>query len=484
MNRWCLTTVLLLFFFSSGRVSIGAESTATPSATPVTHSDARKVEVRTLGPVPETGDLNLAITVTDASGKKVDIDQVVLLASMPAMGTMPYMESPGEVEKKGTGDYRGVVELTMGGSWDVTLTLTKEGRNAIYRYSVTGGVPGIVDKNRVSSADGAFDPNLIILDPQRIQRLGIRFADVKRAQLVRTVRSVGVVEADSSRRADVTVRFSGYLRSLERVRVGDVVKAGQVLAHIDSPELAAAQEEFVLATKISGSLHTSLPQAEERLLNLGMAKRDIARLARSEESISVLPIRAPINGTILESGAREGQQVVPGQVLYVVGDLQKIDVIAKIFQKDISDISVGSEVDLLFSGSAKKVRGRVTLVAPSVSLGSGTVDVRIRPLDFLPAMRPGVYVEAFFSVRYPEAFLIPSEAVLYSGLHRYVFVAGNGGAVFPQEVMTGRSADGLVEIVQGLSPNDKVVASGTFLLGSEANLRSALPKWRDVGDTP
>ena len=126
------------------------------------------------------------------------------------------------------------------------------------------------------------------------------------------------------------------------------------------------------------------------------------------------------------------------------------------------------------------IPGKVNLIYSQVEQGAGTANVRIEVKRYDESLRPGVFVDVRIPVDLGSLLAIPSEAVLHSGRHQYVFVDKGAGNLEPREVSLGRSTDGLTEVLQGLTAGERVAASGTFLLGSEAQLRSALPKWRSA----
>lgn len=442
---------------------------------------ALDIDARVKGKVPDSGDMEVTITVRGDDGKPLDGAKVSLLASMPPMGTMPYMEAVGDVTPAGKGSYDGVVELTMGGTWDITITVeARGGKKQVGRYSVTTGIPGLVDKaGGAKAAAGGGDDTAVSVSPARIQRMGVRFATAKSVPLNQTFRAVAEVQADESLRADAILRAGGYVEKLYGLKNGDKVTKGQILARIDSPELAAAQEEYLLALNMSGSFHANEELASQRLRTLGMSGPEIQQLRRSRKVSRIVELRAPMAGTVLDSTAREGMQVGAGQVLFVIGNLDKTFLVAKVFQQDALNVIPKAPVQFRVLGRPKLLRGHVDLVYPSVSGGDGTVSVRVVPDEGSAALRPGVFAEVLFSVNHGDRLAVPSEAILYSGEHRYVFRKRGEGLLEPVEVETGLAADGMTEIAGGLKPGDEVAASGTFLLGSEANLRSALPKWAD-----
>jgi Cu(I)/Ag(I) efflux system membrane fusion protein len=420
---------------------------------------------------PSEGANTLKITVTDA-GKPVDGANVKLLASMPAMGSMPRMEAPGAVTPRGHGLYEAAFNLSMGGTWELTLAV----QDSIMRYSVTTGVPGVQDKNSGAAAAGGSE-SVLDLGPERLQRIGVRLAEAKRLPLTKELRAVALVEQDKTHREELTLRYAGYVAAQMKGRVGDQVKKGEPLFRIYSPELVAAQSDYLLAQSFAEGPHSLHESSAERLRNLGLSDAEIQGIKKAGKTQREIVIRAPLSGTILEVNAREGAAVEPGQVLYVIGDLSKTYLVARVFQQDLLELKAGQRADVVVPGSGQKVEGAIDLVYPQVEQGGGTGNVRIEAKGFHAALAPGAYADVRFPVDLGSRLAIPVEAVLHSGLHAYVFVDHGGGNLEAREVEIGKRAGDLVEVRSGLKEGDKVAASGTFLISSEAQLRGALPRW-------
>jgi Cu(I)/Ag(I) efflux system membrane fusion protein len=445
---------------------------------------ATTAELTTKPTQPEAGENVLVIKLRDAAGNPVDGAKVSVDVHMPAMGTMPRMDEKTVVEPRGGGVYDATFDLPMGGTWEITLTVEKDGAKDVSHHSLTTGIPGVTSRSSGRARGRGAETeatNLMELGPERLQKIGVRFAEAKVTSMRRDVEAVGVVEQDQTHREEVTLRFPGYVVKQFRGRIGDLVKAGEPLFSVYSPDLVTAQSELLLAEKIANgpSLHHA---ASEKLKNLGLSEREIAHIRREGRPNRDVIIRSSISGTILDIAVREGASVAAGQVTYVIGDLSKAFVVARVFQQDVGDLRVGQAADVMLpGGSAKPLAGTIDLICPQVEQGAGTANVRVVVNQFSPGLRPGVYVDVRFPVELGSLLSIPAEAVLYSGRHRYVFVDRGGGGLEPREVGVGTQSDGMLEVRDGLSPGERVVASGTFLLGSEAQLRSALPKWKEDG---
>jgi Cu(I)/Ag(I) efflux system membrane fusion protein len=442
----------------------------------------------TVNPVPQTpqvGDNKLNIQLSDASDQPIEKAKLSVGLYMVAMGSMPRMEAKAVVREIGGGAYEASYEVPMGGSWEIEIKVDDKGALLANHYSITTDISGIADKNSRKSASSAADSTLLDIGTNRMQLIGVRFAEAKEAVLERTIRAVGLVEQDRTHREDVTVRYSGYIAKLFSGRVGDRVEKGQPLFSVYSPDLVTAQSEYLLAAKSAGNSKSLLMAAEDRLRNLGLSEAQIAALVKNGRPQREILIRAPIKGTILEIGASEGSSVSAGQSVVVIGDLDKGYIVARVFQQDVGDIKAGQAAEYTIPSVSSEIqKGAVDLVFPQVEQGTGTANVRVQSNDFSLDLKPGTYVDLRFRVKIGNRLTIPADAIIYSGLHNYVFVDRGEGMLEPREVFPGRFVGDLVEIRSGLKVGERVAASGNFLLSSEAQLRSALPKWTKAVVSP
>ncbi len=439
-----------------------------------------QLEVKLLRDVPQVGENAMKLSLMDAAGKKIEQAKINVELYMPEMGSMPRMEEKAVVKELGGGGYEASFQLSMGGSWEIDIKVERGPTAEVFHYSLTTDIPGIADKNVKldQKEQGELPENTLKIGVQRLQLIGVRFAEAQMTNLQRMIRTVGVVEQDRARREEVTLRFSGYVAQLFAVRVGDKVSKGQPLFTIYSPDLVTAQSEYLLAAKSQGNTKALLAATEDRLRNLGLSNEQIQALQKAGKPQRDIMVRTPIQGTILELAVSEGGSVTAGQTAAIIGDLDQGYLVAKVFQQDLGNIKLGQAAEFTISNiSTEPQKGRVDLIYPQVEQGTGTANVRIRTDQFSADLKPGVYADVRFAIAIGSRLAIPVDALLYSGLHNYVFIDRGQGMLEPREVFPGQFVGDLVEIRSGLKAGERVAASGTFLLSSEAQLRSALPKW-------
>ena len=329
----------------------------------------------------------------------------------------------------------------------------------------------------------------LTIDPVMVQNIGVRVGEVTTGPLVREVRTVGSVEVDETRLADVNTRFSGFIEELFVDETGERVEAGEPLFSVYSPELYAAADEYRLAVRnAAGAADGSVQQdvlaaAERRLQLLGLDEGEIGRLG--DEEGQTVTLRSPASGVVLEKMAVAGMRVEPGMRAYRIADLSNLYVQAAVYEDDLPLVEVGMPATVALANlPGESFEGEVTFVSPTLDPRTRQGRVRIELPNEGGRLKPGMFAEVTLTHGGGrDVTQVPREAVIDTGRRQVVMVSLGEGRFDPREVEVGRdAAGGLVEVLAGIEPGERVVTSGQFLLDSEARTRAALAKMLDGGD--
>lgn len=329
----------------------------------------------------------------------------------------------------------------------------------------------------------------IFVDEVRRQRIGVRTAPAQRRQMTLSIRAVGEVQYDESRLSDVNLRMSGWVHNLVVDETGQRVRRGQTLFTLYSPELYAAQLEYLTAVRrqSEGTAETfaNLRRASRRRLALlGMSEAQIEQLEQRGEAWENVPILAPDNGYVIEKNVVEGARVESGSLVYRIADLSRIWVDAKVYESDLPHVRVGQSVEVELPYVADRTfEGRVDLVYPTLQGATRTGRVRIVLANPDLELKPDMYANVRLDVDLGERLAIPDSAVIYTGPRRLVFIDLGEGRLRPKEVKLGVHADGHYEVTEGLEAGDVVVNSGNFLVAAESRIRSAADYWEGADDS-
>jgi Cu(I)/Ag(I) efflux system membrane fusion protein len=307
------------------------------------------------------------------------------------------------------------------------------------------------------------------IDPAKVQNLGVRLATVERGTLPSGIATTGTVDFDERDVAVVQAKAAGFVQRVYGRAPGDVVSAGAPLADLLVPDWAGAQGEY-LAVRRTGDA-ALIRAARQRLQLLGMAPALIDAVERGGRVRNVVTVSTPTGGLIKTLGVRAGMSVTAGQTLAEVNGLSRVWLNAAVPEAMAGEVRLGQGATATLAAYPGEVfTGRVTAILPQAQAESRTLTARIELPNPRGRLRPGMFASVQFGGQPQPALLVPSEAVIRTGRRTLVMLAQPGGRFQPAEIRTGREADGRTEVLGGLSKGEKVVASGQFLLDSEASL--------------
>ena len=305
--------------------------------------------------------------------------------------------------------------------------------------------------------------------------LGIRLEVVSRTTLNNEVRAVATVVPDESRISHVHTRVSGWVEHLDVSTTGEFVRAGQPLARIFSQELLSSQTEYLAAraaTAAAGITSAVIAGGRTRLSVLGMTAEEIAGIEATGEPRRLVTVTAPRSGVVVNRGITAGTSVDPSTTLLTIADLSRVWVLAEIPEAHIPGIHIGTLAQLDFAASGRApFTARVDFLYPTLSERTRTLRVRFSTANPGGTLRPGLYGTATLESVGLPVITVPRDAVVDTGVSQHVFVA-NGGVFEPRVVRLGVQLAERVEIREGLSEGEQVVAAGVFLLDSESRLRA------------
>ena len=317
------------------------------------------------------------------------------------------------------------------------------------------------------------------IDPQVRQNLGVRTVAVGRGSLPGSVRVPGTVAWNLRDERVISASVDAVVERLFVRAPFEPVRAGQVLLSVRAPAWSAALAEAQALRGAQSSEARELQAAAgSRLRALGLPAG-----ARADGRGGIA-ITAPVSGIVSELLVREGQAVPAGSILLRVNGTRSVWVEAALPAALAATVTVGQAVEVSTDGQGgAALTGTIAALLPQVDPTTRTQRARIELDNAQGQLSPGQYVQVALQPSASDAVLVPSEAVIADGVQSRVIVLRNDRFV-PVAVRTGRSAGGRTEILEGLAPGERVVASGQFLIDSEANLSGALDRLGKTGATP
>ncbi len=348
-----------------------------------------------------------------------------------------------------------------------------------YIRDAPGKSPMGMDLIPVYVGETGGDTSVVEISPGVIQQIGVETRPVRRTTVYRHLRTVGEVEVGEDELSVVNLRYSGWVERIHVDRTGDPVKAGQRLFDIYSPDLVAAQEEYLLALRAQGADAPLTRAARKKLELWALPASEIRRIVERGEASRTVPVRAPSAGFVLHKSVVQGARVPAGKDLYRIGNLDRIWVTAEIYEHDAPWIEVGQPAQLeLTNIGGGTVGGKVAYIYPTLNEKSRTLTARLEFDNPGVGLKPGMFATVYVEYRRKDGVLaVPTSAVLHSGRRQLVFVALGEGRFEPRNVTTGLQGDHrMTEITSGVEVGERVVTSGQFLVDSESQLQEALEK--------
>ncbi len=342
-------------------------------------------------------------------------------------------------------------------------------------------VPKYADEQALNMAPGS-----VMISTAKQQLIGVRTVEAKRERLTRDVRTTAQITADETKIAHVHVKINGFIEQVFVDYIGQLVKKGQPLFTMYSPDLVSTQEEYLIAKRGQKTLGSSqfaevaqgseslLRSARERLKLWDISDEQIKKLDETGEVSRTLTFYSPITGFVMDRKAFPQTSVNPDTELYTVSDFSTVWAVADIFEYEVPFVKVGQHAEMQLSYYPGKTwGGRVAFIYPIVDPTTHTVKVRMEFRNPNFVLKPQMFADVDLKIDYGNQIVVPQEAVLDSGKEQRVFVAKGDGYFEPHRITTGARLDGKVVVLSGLKAGETVVSSGNFLVDSESRLKSA-----------
>ena len=336
--------------------------------------------------------------------------------------------------------------------------------------------------------DEMIGQEAVKIDPVIQQNMGIRLAKVTKGPLIHTIRTYGHITPDETLTAQVNLKTSGWIEKLFVDFTGKYVKKGEPLFEIYSPDLVAAQEEYLVAFRSLGRAggpggRSMLESSQRRLRYFDVPESEIQALEKSGKVNKTVMIRSPLSGFVIQRNAEEGAYIKAGTMVFRIADLSRVWVDAHIYEYEFSWIVEGQQAEMTLPYlPGRTFRGTVAYVYPY--LQPKTRDLIIRLVFQNPEMelKPEMYADVSIkTVLKGEGLMVPSEAVIRTGVRNVVFVSSGHGKFVPRDLVLGPLLDNdRVQVLAGVTAGESVVTSGQFLLDSESNLKEAVRKMMDA----
>jgi multidrug efflux pump subunit AcrA (membrane-fusion protein) len=347
-------------------------------------------------------------------------------------------------------------------------------------------------------------PGTVEISPERQQLIGLRVAQVEKGQLTGDLRILGRVAFDERRVYIVNSAAAGWVREISTITVGSAVKKGEKLAAFYSPEFLSSQQAYFYALNAldrftkgeevmgeGGEMGEGEGEEEEKkspnpdqikltkaniqqygdtLRNLGMGEKQIEEIGRTRKFTDQIEMASPTSGIIISRNIYLGQRFEKATEFFKIADLSRVWILADVFENEAQYLKPGLKAKVTLSQMKKTYTATVSNVPPFFDAQTRTLKVRLEADNPGQIMRPDMFVDIELPVKMPPAITVPSEAIIFSGKKRTVFVDLGNGFFEPRQIETGWRMGNKVEVIKGLKPGEHIVISGNFLIDSESKL--------------
>lgn len=379
------------------------------------------------------------------------------------------------------------------------------GRGADEHGHEDHGHEGHDEEGEGAHAEHEGEERVVQLTPEAVRAAQLEIAEAASRRLAVALSAPGRIAFTQTGVAYVAPRVAGRIDSIE-VKLGERVKKGAVLAHVESSELGRARADFLAAAtrarvgeanfrrekellekgitseremreaeSAAAAARADLNAAEARLHTLGLTDADMSALRLDEHPSARFPARSPIDGTVVDIQGTLGQSVESTTTLFTVGDLSTLWVLLDASESQLAHLAVGQKATVTVPAlPGRAFEGRIEHIGDVVEEKSRTVHVRVAVPNRERLLKPGMFASAEISAAAgPGAeagevrVVVPREAVQVLGSEKVVFVPAGENRFAAVEVRTGTESGREVEIVEGVAAGTKVVTRGSFVLKSE-----------------
>lgn len=348
------------------------------------------------------------------------------------------------------------------------------------------GAPPVEEQGAAASEE---EPPAVEISEDAQKLIGVKTVLAEVVDMTRTIRLTGRIDYDEKLLFTVNTKVEGWIERLHADYTGRLVKKGEPLLEIYSPDLLSAQQELISLSTWKRSEGASgvermldadsdkLKQAARQRLRLwDISDAQIDHIIKSGEPRRTLVIASPVTGYVVKRYATRGMRVMTGEPLFDIADLSRVWVVSQVSEPDMALVKPGMETRVTVTGMpGGPMRSRIEYVNPVVNEQTRTLEVRSTLNNPDAALKPQMFAAVEVSAPLGKRLAVPEDAVMETGERQIVYVDKGGGLFEPRQVTGGIRAGGKREIVSGLKAGERVAASSLFLIDSEAQLKGVAP---------
>jgi membrane fusion protein, copper/silver efflux system len=282
----------------------------------------------------------------------------------------------------------------------------------------------------------------------------------------------GSIQLDATKRFDETTKYGGRIERLFVHSEGEVIRKGQKIAEIFSPEIYKAQKELLIAAGSKNSQPQYYQAVREKLRIMKFSDQWIDALESRGEAQAYFDLVAESGGTLIDLAVTEGDAVKRDQLLYSSADLSTVWAQLDGYENDLESVSLGQRVLLKSPNlSTFSSEGTVSFIDKVINEKTRTYSIRVEVPNESNTLKPGMFVRATLEPRNSSGLQLPASAILWTGKRSLVYVQTASSSFELREVEVSQENSDYYTVLSGLSEGESVVVSGAFQMDASAQLR-------------
>ena len=335
-------------------------------------------------------------------------------------------------------------------------------------------VKKVEDDSQETDSDNSMKEMLTLSNSKQVLA-NVSTVKIKKQKLIKELSVYSYLDIAEQNQKTIPAKFNGRIEKLFVDKTGDYIRKGQALFEVYSPDLAQAENEYLIALNNNSDNKSLIELSRKKLELFGLTSNQVEEIKNSGKINLTVTYYSPISGTVIEKKVQEGMYVNEGTAIYEVAELSTLWNIAEVNETDLSNIKVGSSVKLKLNAyPGEEFSGKVIFIYPVVNPQTRTVKVRSEFSSRNNKLKHQMYGQTFFDSDDGTGLTVPSDAIMFSGKRNVVWVKTADKMFEVRNVQVGQKYGDKYQILSGLNEGDEVAVTGGYLIDSESQLKNGM----------
>lgn len=327
----------------------------------------------------------------------------------------------------------------------------------------------------LDNSSGNSSPAVIEMNETAIKLANVQTTKIERGKANKEILLNGKVQVDERRISSQAIHFDGRIEKLFVNFEGEKVNKGQTLATVYAPKLVSAQQELLQALKTKDAYPELVKAAEQKLKFWKLSKQQIESIKSSKEILEYFDIKADASGYVIKRNIAEGNYAKAGSILFEIADLNKVWIVFDAYEKDLSFLKKGVEIEFSVSAFPGKLfNSKISYIDPIIDAKKRTLLIRTESDNSNQLLKPEMFASGIVYAEMKQqnnALTIPKSAVMWTGKRSVTYVKVEGGFEM-REIELGESLGEFYIVSDGIEEGEEVVSKGTFTIDAAAQLNN------------